>query len=231
MRRDGGSALKPFGNWYLDAVWAFTQQLADHCGITPRVHAVQGQHSTVEWFLLQEMKKSREENEDEQWLDSLWDEDVSRRGPLRPGTRGTTQHPMEFVKPGGGQQSLWELDYSGCLLCDRQDELLWAEHVICNPYTSETEGKAGKLGSWGEAKWKSGSEEAWRNHTTSIYPASALVLFHSLGKKSHHKPSAALLGSGWGGEGGRGLQQHALHPGQKMFCRKRWHQAAVRLST
>ncbi|KAG8001769.1 hypothetical protein GBF38_011959 [Nibea albiflora] len=52
---------------------------------------------------------------------------------------------MEFVKPGGGQQSLRELDYSCCLLCERQDELLWAEHVICNSYTSETEGKqAGK---------------------------------------------------------------------------------------
>lgn len=61
-KRDRETALQASENRYLDAVRLVlhraNMQLANHHGITALVYAL-GQHSTVEWFILQELKKSR----------------------------------------------------------------------------------------------------------------------------------------------------------------------------
>lgn len=95
--------------------------------------------------------------------------------------RGTAQcqerAPVEFIKPGSGQQSVHESDHSGCLPCERVGDLLWAERVICNPFASETGRKAGRR----EGERPTGNEESWRSHRTSP-PATSSILIHSHGK-------------------------------------------------
>lgn len=88
--------------------------------------------------------------------------------------------PTELVKPGSGQQYLTEFDHLGCFLCERVGDLLWADHVICNPYASETKGKA----SVREGEWQSGSEESWRRRMTTT---GAAYSYHPEGKTFYGK--------------------------------------------
>ncbi|GLD52805.1 uncharacterized protein AKAME5_000564600 [Lates japonicus] len=146
--------------------------MADYRHITPVVYAAPGQLGAVECFLLQEPRKSREEV----------DREIQERSSEAEDKKGTAQHPfrasMELVKPENGQQPLPELADSGGFLCESTEgNLLLAEHMICNPYTPDTEGQTG----WGE------SEESWENHTTSPLTASCLLL-HSLGKQVTPNP-------------------------------------------
>ncbi|XP_044058417.1 uncharacterized protein LOC122878942 [Siniperca chuatsi] len=151
---------------------------------------------------------------------------------VRPSeARSQCRASMEFVKPGSGQQSLPEFDHSGCFLSERVGDLLWAEHVICNPYASETKGKAG----WGEGEWQSGREESWRSHTTSP-PAGSHLLIHSLGKQVIPNPLLLCQDQAGAEEGDEGcnsmltIQEEKLsagsddakqHPDSRPGCRVR----------
>ncbi len=127
-------------------------------------------------------------DEEELWLDNnLWEGIISQRciqeKPFEAGDKeGMAQlqfRPlMECVKPGNEQQSPPGLDHSGCFLCEKGGDLLWAEHVICHPYHFETDGNPDS----GEAEWQNRSEESWRNHTASP-PSAFTLLIQSIGKQ------------------------------------------------